>query len=601
MNQCSVPLICKKIIKHSIGYVIDKNLKTNMHTHSFAIIRLYASVITVFFVLCLFPSLSLAYDYSIKIGTVNYIASEEPKTVATYGGSMNMAISNYAIIESGYTPAGTRTWITTTGMTWTPSLTIIKNVATVSVDLGGLDVTSSDVNIKVKNTTSADVMIDLVEMTGGNTLSLDLSAGNLGIGTLNATGLCTLRFLPPLEIASADIALFVKNANLTQANFVLDSFENLAVLNPGETFTLLKASTSLTPPSVLTSPMTTSTGERFAISHNSTENSIEATLETGTTINPATATFDKRSPADIDITITYYGGVTLTGLVCNGVSLNSPGDYEENGATIMIKKEYLATLANGSCQIEFQTSVGRSSRVDLTIKDSTPSPGLDDPDPAIVPVTGVTLNHATLSLITGGTEGLNAIVTPSNATNKTVAWKSSDENVATVDKDGIVTAVGPGTCTITATSNNGKTDTCTVTVTDPVAPPAIEVEVEIDFSGLGLVNGVLPLKPGEAVDLRVTATPSGTTFTATGLPEGLTLTPDGRLHGSVPAIGTYEVTITATAPDGTTRVEKFVVEVTEEGVTVTPEGGSGGGCDAGFGVLALLAPLVLGFAVKRRK
>ena len=214
-----------------------------------------------------------------------------------------------------------------------------------------------------------------------------------------------------------------------------------------------------------------------------------------------------------------------------------------------------------------------------------------------VPVSGVTLNHAALSLIAGGTEDLNAIVTPSNATNKSVTWKSSDENVATVDRDGIVTAVGPGTCTITATSNNGKTDTCTVTVTDPVAPPAIVVT--IDFSGLGLVDGVLPLKPDETVDLKVTATPSGTTFTAAGLPDGLTLTADGRLHGSVPAVGTYEVTITATAPDGTTRAERFVVEVTAEGVIVTPEGGSGGGCGAGFGALALLAALAL--APKRRK
>jgi len=137
MSQCTVLSLCKKIMKYAIDCSIDKNLKTNTYTHPLTIIRFFANVIAVFWVLCLFPSLSFAYDYSIKIGTVNYIASEEPKTVATYGGSMNMAISNYAIIESGYTPAGTRTWITTTGMTWTPSLTIIKNVATVSVDWGG--------------------------------------------------------------------------------------------------------------------------------------------------------------------------------------------------------------------------------------------------------------------------------------------------------------------------------------------------------------------------------------------------------------------------------------------------------------------------------
>ena len=296
--------------------------------------------------------------------------------------------------------------------------------------------------------------------------------------------------------------------------------------------------------------------------------------------------------------VTYYGGVTLTGLVCNGASLNSPRDYEENGTAITIKKEYLTTLANSSYQIEFQTSAGRSPRVDLTIKGSTPSSGPDDPDTTTVPVTGVTLNPPTLILATGSTAKLSAIVTPANATNKTVTWKSSDETVATVDKNGNVTAVGPGTCTITVTSGNGKTDACTVTVSEPVTPPVIVVT--IDFSGLNLVDGVLELKPGEPVDLKIDATPEGTKFTAVGLPDGLSLTPEGRLHGSVPSVGTYTVTVTASAPDGTTRTEKFVVEVTEGGVIVTPEGSSGGGCDTGLSLFGL-SLLAAGIAVKRKK
>ncbi len=49
-----------------------------------------------------------------------------------------------------------------------------------------------------------------------------------------------------------------------------------------------------------------------------------------------------------------------------------------------------------------------------------------------------------------------------------VTWSSSDEAVATVDADGTVTGVVPGTATITATLPDGKTDTCEVTVTRPV-------------------------------------------------------------------------------------------------------------------------------------
>mgnify|MGYP002510661414 CR=1 FL=1 len=85
-----------------------------------------------------------------------------------------------------------------------------------------------------------------------------------------------------------------------------------------------------------------------------------------------------------------------------------------------------------------------------------------------VPVTGVTLDKTTLSLEAGEEETLTATVEPTNATNKTVAWSSSDDTVATVDTNGKVTAVKAGTATITVTTADGnKTATCAVTVTDP--------------------------------------------------------------------------------------------------------------------------------------
>ena len=58
---------------------------------------------------------------------------------------------------------------------------------------------------------------------------------------------------------------------------------------------------------------------------------------------------------------------------------------------------------------------------------------------------------------------LNAAINPSNATNKSVSWSSSDNRVATVS-NGTVVAKGAGTATITAKSNNGKTASCSVTV-----------------------------------------------------------------------------------------------------------------------------------------
>ncbi len=79
-------------------------------------------------------------------------------------------------------------------------------------------------------------------------------------------------------------------------------------------------------------------------------------------------------------------------------------------------------------------------------------------------VTDVTLDE-TATVYLGQTTTLVATVTPNDATNKAVTWSSSDETVATVDANGVVTGVKLGTATITVTTVDGnKTATCDVTV-----------------------------------------------------------------------------------------------------------------------------------------
>ena len=86
-----------------------------------------------------------------------------------------------------------------------------------------------------------------------------------------------------------------------------------------------------------------------------------------------------------------------------------------------------------------------------------------------VAVESVTLNKTTLSLNVDESEKLIATVAPSNATNQNVTWKSSDEDIATVDGSGKVSAKAKGTAIITVTTVDGnKTATCTVTVNEPI-------------------------------------------------------------------------------------------------------------------------------------
>ena len=82
----------------------------------------------------------------------------------------------------------------------------------------------------------------------------------------------------------------------------------------------------------------------------------------------------------------------------------------------------------------------------------------------IVAVTGIELDADEMKLSVGGVGTLKATVEPTDATEKTITWTSSNTSVATVDANGNVTGVAAGTATITAQAGD-KTATCVVTVT----------------------------------------------------------------------------------------------------------------------------------------
>ena len=113
--------------------------------------------------------------------------------------------------------------------------------------------------------------------------------------------------------------------------------------------------------------------------------------------------------------------------------------------------------------------------------------------------TGVKLNKSSTSIPVGGTEKLVGTISPSNATRQNLLWTSSNNNVAKVSSEGVVTAVSVGTATITVKTFNGKTDTCVVTVTP------------VTVSGISLNKSSLSLEIGASETLTATISPSNAT------------------------------------------------------------------------------------------
>lgn len=108
-------------------------------------------------------------------------------------------------------------------------------------------------------------------------------------------------------------------------------------------------------------------------------------------------------------------------------------------------------------------------------------------------VTNVTLNESTLSIVCGETDNtLAPTIEPSNASDNSVTWSSDNEDVATVDENGVVTAKAVGTATITVTTTDlGKTATCDITVTANSAKPSlIETIFEETFAGITTTSAV---------------------------------------------------------------------------------------------------------------
>ncbi|MFR6417925.1 MAG: Ig domain-containing protein [Parabacteroides distasonis] len=152
------------------------------------------------------------------------------------------------------------------------------------------------------------------------------------------------------------------------------------------------------------------------------------------------------------------------------------------------------SYTSNSVQID---NVEGSLAIIATMKESTP----DTPVVPDVRVTGVKLNVTSKSIAVGESFVLNATVSPSNATMKSVSWSSSDETVATVDADGIVTGLKVGSCKITvATDDGNKTATCDVSVSTTVSIEQITEGIRVYG-----IHGAVMVEPTAPVSIRIFA------------------------------------------------------------------------------------------------
>ena len=155
-----------------------------------------------------------------------------------------------------------------------------------------------------------------------------------------------------------------------------------------------------------------------------------------------------------------------------------------------------------------------------------------------IAVESIAISKESVVLQPQQTEQLEVIITPSNATDQRVKWKSSNWDVVDVDRNtGVVKALVNGEATITATSFDGdKTATCVVKVVTPVESITLSSEKLVLIPG-AKENLVATILPATASDKSIEWTSSNQ--------EVVTVE-----NGEVTAIAAGEATITASADNG---------------------------------------------------
>lgn len=136
----------------------------------------------------------------------------------------------------------------------------------------------------------------------------------------------------------------------------------------------------------------------------------------------------------------------------------------------------------GSAVITAKTSNGKTAECKVTVMP--------------VDVTSISLNVTEKILNKNAEITLYAVVTPSNATDKTVKWSSSNASVASVDQNGKVTGKSSGTAVITASSDNGKTASCKIIVPD------------VAVTGVSIIGSTTTVKVGETISFTAEVYPS---------------------------------------------------------------------------------------------
>ncbi len=403
------------------------------------------------------------------------------------------------------------------------------------------------------NKTSASIVVDkTLQLTAtvspSNTTNpaVTWSSSNTGIATVSSNGLVTAK-----AVGSATITVTTADGSNKSATCQVTVTPQLATgislnntsatINNGETLQL----TATVSPSNATNKVVTWSSSNTSVATVSSSGLVTAKSR-GTATITATTTDGSNLSASCSVTVNQLAtGMTLNktqATLVDGTTLQltatvSPSNANNKTVTWSTSNSNVATVSS-SGQVTAQNP-GTTTITVATTDGSNLSATCQVTVTAQV-ATGISLNKTSASIVVDKTLQLNATVLPSNTTNQSVLWTSSNTSVAVVNSNGLVTAKAVGTATITATTQDGSnlSASCQVTVTPQLA------------TGISLNKTSATIYDGTTLQLVATISPSNTTNKTIAWSSSNTSVATVSSGGLVTALKPGTATITVTTQDG---------------------------------------------------
>ena len=406
------------------------------------------------------------------------------------------------------------------------SISLDKEI--INIDVGS----SQKINVIFNPTNAANKKVTW-SSTDNNIVTVDngtIKAKKVGTATIIATANNGLKAQATVTVTEKG-AVKVKTINLSQKN---------VTMYIGESITLNAA---ISPANATNKTITWATSDDNIASVNNgyvVANKVGTVTITALTSNGIkdTCTITVRSRNDeaqsivINSNENMYVGDNLTLkatiLPANVANKTINWSSSDNNIATVDASGNVKALRAGTVIITAKTANNLSSACRITIFEKQ------------IELNSIALNTTNTTLNVGSTINLSVTFNPANATNKTITWTSSDNNVATVDTSGKVTAKKNGTVTITAKAYNGKTATCTIVVNNNI----------VNVNSITLDKNSASMNVGANITLKATIQPSNATN------KNITWTSSNNSIATVDASGKVtakaagSVVITATSSNG---------------------------------------------------